>query len=116
MNGLTPKLIIPLTADQFSGTAVPLQALYLLAPPKARRAGRSRAARVSIRRLTQRQACMELVTNTFNMAVTDSGRLQRQLSLAGAVAAQVPIKRISYPRIAPMLAAARDAILADLSA
>jgi len=56
------------------------------------------------------------VRNTFNMAVTDGPRLARQLALAGDVVRRIPLKRLTYPRVPSMLAAARDAILADLGA
>lgn len=110
MNGLTPKMIIALSARQRVREAVPLRALYVLSPPGGH------ASRVQLRRLTGRAACLALVQNTFNMAVTDAGRLQRQLALTGSVATRVPMKRLSYPRRPAMLAAARDAILTDLSA
>jgi hypothetical protein len=115
MNDLTPKLIIPLREHQVPSQPVPLKAIYVLARPRPVSRERSRLARVTIRRLNPRQACVELIANTFNMAVTDAGRMERQLGLVSAVAAHVPIKRISYPRIPSMLAGAREAILRDLS-
>jgi hypothetical protein len=110
MNGLTPKLIIPLTARQRPSGSVPLQALYVLSPPGTTATG------PRIRRLPARQACLEMVRNTFNMAVTDGARLARLLAMSAAVVDQIPVKRLSYPRRPAMLAAAREAILADLSA
>jgi hypothetical protein len=107
---LTPKIIIPLNRSRSQQTPVPLKAIYILTPPDAGR----RQAGVSIRRLSARRAFLELVRNTFNMAVTDSGRLQRQLELATALSLNIPVKTLSYPRKLKMLTDARDAILTDL--
>ena len=107
---LTPKLIIPLSGSRSQQTPVPLKAVYILTPPDANR----RHAGVNIRRLSARRAFLELVRNTFNMAVTDSARLQRQLDLATELSLTIPVKTLSYPRKLKMLTAAREAILADL--
>jgi hypothetical protein len=107
---LTPKLIIPLDAERSQRTPVPLKAIYVLRPSAARA-----SARVSIRRLSQRSAFVELVRNTFNMAVSDADRLERQFALATRLATDVPIKSLSYPRELRMLVDAREAILADLA-
>jgi len=109
---MTAKLVIPLADRQTLRSALPLKAIYVLAPP----AGDPRdPARITIRRMSKRQACLALLRNTFNTAVTDSGRLRRQFAFAGSVAAAVPVKRIAYPRTLRVLPAVRDAILADLS-
>jgi hypothetical protein len=107
---LTPKLIIPLDGRRAWRLPVRLAAIYMLTPPESRRNART----VGIRRLSSRRACIELVRNTFNMAVTDPRRLERQFALAARLALQVPIKSLSYPRTFTMLEAARDAILRDL--
>jgi hypothetical protein len=107
---LTPKLIIPLDDARSQRTPVPLKAIYVLRPPGARA-----TSRVSIRRLSQRTAFVELVRNTFNMAVSDPDRLERQFSVATRLAMDVPVKSLSYPREFRMLVEAREAILADLN-
>lgn len=112
MNRYTPKLIVPLDAAQYYPRPIPLAGIYVLSPPRPR-SGSARPT-VQRRRLSERQACMELVRNTFNMAVTDGPRLSRQLALAGDVVRRIPLRRLSYPRVPSMLPAARDAILADL--
>ncbi|MEO5739414.1 MAG: hypothetical protein ABIS29_02335, partial [Vicinamibacterales bacterium] len=106
---LTPKLIIPLDEHRSQRTPVPLRAIYVLRPPGART-----PSRVAIRRLSHRSAFIEIVRNTFNMAVSDADRLERQFALATHLAREVPIKSLSYPRKIEMLAKAREAILADL--
>ncbi|HKY23490.1 MAG TPA: hypothetical protein VJM31_19900 [Vicinamibacterales bacterium] len=107
---LTPKIIIPLTGTRAQQTPVPLKAIYMLTPPRSRHTRRG----VTIRRLSPRRAFLELVRSTFNMAVTEPDRLERQFRLASDLALAVPVKTLSYPRKLSMLAAARKAILADL--
>jgi hypothetical protein len=107
---MTPKLVIRLDDHQASRSARPLTAIYVLTPPASD--GRVRT-RVTIRRLSRRQACLALLRNTFNTAVTDPGRLSRQFAFAASVAAAVPVKLIAYPRTLRLLPAVRDAILAD---
>ena len=107
---LTPKLIIPLDGQHSQRTPVPLKAIYVLRPPTHRA-----STQVAIRRLSQRSAFVELVRNTFNMAVSDPDRLERQFALATRLATDVPIKSLSYPREFRMLVDAREAILADLA-
>lgn len=111
MAKITPKLVIPLDEDQTVGSAVPLKMIYLLGKPA--RSGRD-SETLTIRRLSQRQACLALLRNTFNTAVTDSGRLARQFAFATSVAASVPVKLLAYPRTLPHLTAVRQAILADV--
>ncbi len=106
---LTPKLIIPLDAAQSRRTPAPLKAIYMLRPATART-----APGVVIRTLSPRRAFVELVRNTFNMAVDEPSRLERQFALATRLALAVPVKSLSYPRKIGMLAKAREAILADL--
>lgn len=113
MNRYTPKVIVPLAASQYHARPIPLTSIYVLSPPQSRT--RSERPTVRRRRLSQRQACIELVRNTYNMTVTDGARLSRQLALAGDIVRRIPLKRLSYPRVPSMLAAARDAILADLA-
>lgn len=110
LKGLTPKLIVPLDAKRSRRTITPLSAIYIMTPPAKGR----QPAGVRIRTLTPRQAFLELVRNTFNLAVEETGRLERQFSQATRVAMAVPVKSLSYPRRFSMLSAAREAILADL--
>jgi hypothetical protein len=109
LRGLTPKLIVPLNGKRGRRSITPLKAIYVLSPPSTRK-----PAGVRIKDLTARQACLELVRNTFNMAIEDSGRLERQFAQATRVALTVPVKSLSYPRRFGMLSEAREAILRDL--
>jgi len=94
MNPDTNKLIFPLKASEHCATAVPLKIIYVLRPPAARRSSQ----RISIRTLPSRRACIELITNTFNLIITDPARLKRQFEWAARIAAVVPVKSLSYPR------------------
>jgi hypothetical protein len=109
MNSFTPKLILPLPPHQVRDTPVPLKAIYVLAPSRPRAQG----DRVTIRRLSQRKAFMELLRNAFNAQVTDRDRLERQFRQASRLVAAVPIKSLSYRRHTSMLPAVREMILAD---
>lgn len=109
-NGI-PKLVIPLGRRE-TASAMPLKAMYELARPRRRTAA---GGSISIRPLSKRRACLALIGNTFNAAVTDPARLARQLALASDVAAAVPIRRLVYPRTLAALPAVRDRLLADVS-
>lgn len=108
----TTKLLIPLDQHQVFTSAVPLKMIYVLAQPAHRGSDRKT---VAIRRLSRRQACLELLRNAFNTAVTDVNRLTRQLDFATSVAGGVPLKRIAYPRTVRALPVVQQAILADLA-
>lgn len=110
MNPFTTKLVIPLEASQYSREARPLRAMYLLQPPRATSQGK----RVTIRKRSQRQACLDLISNTFNTEVVHPDRLAQQFSLATQLAASVPFKSLSYPRDLSRLPAVVDRICADL--
>lgn len=114
MNRFTPKLVIPLggAGRRFTREATPLRAIYVLARP----GGNSGSRRISIRRLSPRRACVELVRNTFNPVVLEPARLRRQFELAARIARTVPVKALSFPRRLAYLPAVREAIHADLAA
>lgn len=111
MNPDTAKQILPLSDREYCGEAVPLRALYVLRPPTA---GRVRS-RVTIRPLTQRRACLELLANTFNTIVTGPSRQARQFHWAAGLAATVPLKSLSYPRSLTHIPAVLAAIHKDLA-
>jgi hypothetical protein len=107
-----PKLVIPLAPNQIAAAAMPLKAMYALAPPSR---GRGRT-RIGIRSMSKQRACLTLISNPFNAAITDRARLARQLALASDLAAAVPVRHIAYPRAIGALPAVRDALVADLAA
>ena len=109
---MTRKVVIPLEEDQRVGFAVPLKIIYVLGKPAP--SGREPET-VTIRRLSQRQACIALTRNTFNTVLTDSERLIRQFAFATNVASSVPVKLLTYPRALDFLPTIRQAILADMA-
>ena len=111
MNTRTAKLVLPLAMGEFCRTAMPLRALYLLAPPDAG----DRRKSVSIESLSRAEAFLELVKGTFNLAVVEEDRMKRLFFHAAGLAARVPAKLIVYPRQSTRLPAVREQILADLA-
>ncbi|MDO8432470.1 MAG: hypothetical protein Q7S58_08690 [Candidatus Binatus sp.] len=111
MNEETEKLVLPVGADRHHRAAAPLRTIYVLAAP--REVFRKQSIRLT--RLSQREAFVELIRNTFNYLITDSARLQRQYAESLALVSRVPVKRISYPRVLATLPEVRDTIVADLA-
>ena len=111
MNDDTEKLVLPVGEDSYHRLAAPLKIIYVLTAPREV----FRKQSVQIIRLSEREAFVELIRNTFNYLITDSERLQRQYDESLALAARVPVKRISYPRVLTSLPEVRAAILADLA-
>jgi hypothetical protein len=110
LNHLTTKLIIPLSNHQSYREPVPLKALYVLTPPKTQ----SQSERITFMRLSQRQAFLHLVKNTFNSVITEPERLKRQFNFFTQIVSKVSIKTLSYPRSLKSLPLVRDAILKDV--
>jgi len=110
MNPFTDKMIVPVAAKQWEGTPVPLRAIYLLPRPTFK----SRSEKVTIRRRSKRQACMDLVANTFNSAIRTPGRLEQQFALATRLATTIPVKSLSYQRQFARLPKVVEAVRADL--
>jgi hypothetical protein len=108
MNGWTRKAIFALSAQQHQVSAIPLRILYVLSPPS------NRPPRVTLRRMSERKAFLSVLKNTFNDILLGPTRLKRQFQFAARVAAQVPVKSLSYPRTLSALPAVVDAILSDL--
>jgi len=113
MNAGTSKRILPLGPGQVAHGPAPLRALYVLAGP--RRAGRRTAERIGLERLSGGAALLATIRNSFNTIVTDRNRLARQFAFASALAAAVPVTRLSYPRTLSLLPAVCETVLADVS-
>jgi hypothetical protein len=111
----TPKLLFRLSSRQVAPGPAGLRVMYVITPPGSRPTqGGAATARVTIRRLGARQACLALLRNTFNTSVRDPDRLARQFALTVRLASSVAVKSVSYPRSFRVLPDVRDAILADL--
>lgn len=111
MSPRSSKLIVTLEEDQACAEATLLKVIYVLTPP----VNGSRRQKVSIRRASPRRGFVELLRNTFNRAITDCSRLERQFLWCARLAARLPIKLLSYPRTLSALPAVRRAILTDLA-
>ena len=111
MNPHTHKLIVPLKEPRVSVHALPVGAIYALAPA-------SEAARteVHIAAMNRKQAFVTLLASTFNRVILDSSRLRRQFATTQALANTLPVKVLSYPRSLDYLPAVLDAVVSDLCA
>lgn len=107
MNPLTSKAVIPLKPHQSCSEAMPLGTIYVLAPATAG------VRNATIRRLTPRQAFIELLRNTFNRDVKDPARLEQLFRHAAWLSASVPVKLLRYPRDLKTLTALHDVIRVD---
>jgi hypothetical protein len=110
MNPLGEKLVIPLPDARISAQPVPLAALYALAEPEVD----SDPDAIMIRRLSQRDALIELLAHTFNRKILDHARLIRQFESAQAVASVVPMKVLAYPRKTARIFDVCEAVCRDL--
>lgn len=111
LNPSTSKRIVPLDADEAARQAVPLHALYVLAPPAA--SAKRRPVRVRITPLSARQAFLAVIRAAFNLIQVDQRRLENQFRVATRLAAEVPVRRLAYPRELSAIGAVCDAVLAD---
>lgn len=102
MHPRVKKLLLPLESNGSFG-AVPVRRIYVLA----------RGRQIEMRTLSERQACLALVGNAFNIAVRDPGRLGGQLRSAATIAQGVRVKQLKYPRDLRQLARVSEAVLSD---
>lgn len=110
MNSGTAKLVLPLDAAGAGDGPALLRAIYVLADPATQR----RTRRVCIQAATGRSAFLEIVRAAFNLSVVDRARLSNQFRTAVQLVAEVPIRRLSYPRAVSQLPAVCGAVLEDL--
>lgn len=109
MNAFSNKHVIPLAATQRCTQPVTVRGVYALVPPRETR----RQRLVSITPLSQREAFLALIANTFNRYIGDPARLSRQHAETSRLSRSVAIRKLAYPRSTARLAEVREAILAD---
>jgi hypothetical protein len=109
-NSLTPKWLIPLQSDQYQSSAAALKRIYVLNSPESKS-----SSTISIRRTSQKNACLHMLRNNYNTVPVDASRILPPFALAASVASHVTIKTLSYARQYASLARVRDAILADVA-
>jgi len=102
-----PKLVIPLDGSAAPAPA-PLAALYVLAAPRS-----ASARRITLRRLSQKQAFLHLLAHTFNSRIVAPDRLKRLMEFTHRLAQRLPVRLVSYPRSLPDLPRVRNRILRD---
>lgn len=76
------------------GEVMALAALFMLAPPS----GPGGEDSVTVRRLSPRDACMEMVRHSFRLDVTDQKNTAHLLSAAARTAEDIPAFLIRFPR------------------
>ena len=69
---------------------------------------------VSIASLSQRDACMELVRNSFQLDVSNQEQVTALFSSAAAVAERVPVFSLSYPRDFSIMPSVFEAVLLQI--
>jgi len=106
MNRWTRKTIFALNARQHQASAIPLRTIYVLSPP-----GKYR--KVTLRKMSEREAFMSVLKNTFNDVLLSPTRLKRQFEFATSIKTLVPMKALSYPRTVTALPKVVEAILSD---
>ena len=111
MASYSPKNRVALPKNDGSGP-VELAALFVLAKPGP---GEERAA-VKASRLSQRDACMELVRNSFQLDVTNQKQITGLFAAAAEVAERLPVFSLAYPRDFSSLPAVQEAIMEQLRA
>ena len=109
MNPYTHKLIVPLKDWQVCNHALPVGAIYALAP-----APEVPGAEFHLATLNQREAFLTLLASTFNRTILDATRLRRQFETTQALANTVPVKKLSYPRSVDSFPAVLELVVSDL--
>ncbi|TVS06618.1 MAG: hypothetical protein EA407_00540, partial [Rhodobacteraceae bacterium] len=102
----SPKRRLPVDATGDPG-AHPLRLMIFLDPPNAEE-------KIALRPMSQAEACMGLIANSFALDPTDRPRAARRLAQASALAAAVPAFALSYPRRYECLPAVTETILQTL--
>ena len=105
----TPKLrvSVPLK-DEGERSALPIRAIFVLGAP-------SPDSQVKVCRKSIADACMSLVEGSFVLDPTDTSRAPKRLHDASALAREVPVFDLSYPRAYSRLADVRAAIFEALN-
>ncbi len=98
------KQRIDVTGEQIAGP-MPVQAIFVLGSDEP----------IAIRRLSTPTACMAIVENSFALDPTDPDRARFRLDRASALAMQVPVFEIAYPRDYDRLPEVRQAVLTALA-
>ena len=104
-----PKRVIPLSPPEVVARPLPLRAIYVLATPR-------RGGAIAVAPLSSRDAFLEVIRAAFNLVVHDRSRYANQFGFARRLVADVPVRRLTYPRALSRLPALCAAVLADVAA
>ena len=107
MASYSPKNRVVLPETNEAAACLDLAALFVLGKP---RDGNIETG-VTVVKLLQREACMALVRNAFQLDVTDHRQVGTLFSAAATAAAGVPVFSLSYHRDFSSLPAVHEAIL-----
>ena len=107
----TRKRIYPLEPPRWTPETSRLRAMYVLRRPVTSNA----TSRVTIRKVTQARAFMDLTRNTFNSFLVDAERLRGQFRFATELVARVPVRSLTYPPGFDYLPHVVDRLLHDVS-
>jgi hypothetical protein len=91
---------------RFSEEAVPLARIYSLGVPEE-----AVGSPILIRKLSSRDAFMELVNHTCFLDITDRRRLHEEFEAVSGLASRFPVYRLAYRHDLSILPAVQDAIL-----
>ena len=90
---------------------VQVGALVALAPQDPGSANAARRAPIHLHRLPPAEACMLLISQSFQLDVTDRARQARQLEMASAAAERTPVFALAYEQRFDLLPQLRAAVL-----
>lgn len=104
----TTKRVIPLSFRNAAARALPLRAIYVLSVPR-------RGGAITVAPLLPREGFLEVIRAAFNLMVADRRRRANQFTFARQLVADVPVRRLTYPRAISRLPDVCDAVLDDVA-
>jgi hypothetical protein len=87
-----------------------LERIYALAPPGRR----NRSGKLQLTQLSSKEAFVEISRHVYLIDVQDPAKMRSMFNKIGALAAKIPVFRLSYPRRFSQLKLVRDRLLGAL--
>ena len=84
------RITVQQEADSYTGP-VTVPAIFFLAPEHSKNA-------INVRQMSAAETCIGIITNSFSLDPTDAALAANKLTIAGAMAADIPAFELSYPR------------------
>lgn len=105
------RVLLPLGADDLAApvAALPVGAVFFLS-------GEGEPGQITLTTVTDAEACMGLIENSFQFDPSDVAATHRKLVEASRIVAKVPCYRLAYPRDYAMLPQVRAAIVEAVTA